>query len=256
MSERTLSNMIGYVRRSMPVLLVNDDKEPLGDLHPNGFYSALRTPEDCRRACALHPEGHPAVVTGPTSGLTVLDADGREGAEALDELGRELGPLPPTTMVATRRGMHYWFATATQELPSRIGLKPMLDVKSFGGYVVAPPAQINGARWRFVSGKTPPAPLPASWIKHLRDKPTGKGRVPVGKWTEILTLRKLTEGERNDQLTRLTGHLVAHGLDPDVVYGLMLAVDTTRCAPALGSSDVERIVGSITGRELRKRRSS
>lgn len=247
-----LDNAIGFTRRSMPVLLVNDDKEPLGDLHPNGFYSSLRTTEDCRRACAIHPEAKLAVLTGPPSGLTVLDVDGLDGSLALDELQAELGPLPLTTMVATPRGAHMWFWTAAQEIPSRVGLRPKLDVKSFGGYVVCPPSQINGARYRYAC-RVKPATLPQRWIERIRDTPTANGRVPTERWTEILTLRRLTEGERNDRLTRLAGHLLAHGLDPGVVLGLVLAVDTTRCTPALGSAEVERIVASIAGREARKR---
>jgi Bifunctional DNA primase/polymerase, N-terminal/Primase C terminal 1 (PriCT-1) len=246
-----LTTAIGFVRRSMPVLLVGEDKAPLGDLHPNGLHTPLRTPEDCRRACAMHPEGQLAVVTGPVSGLTVLDADGIDGAAALDDLADELGRLPSTTMVLTPRpGMHYWTWTAAQEISSRIGLKPKLDVKSSGGYVLVPPSTINGVAYRFVSGKTRPAPLPPRWLERLRAPATSDDD---RHWSEILDLSKVVEGERDDRLTRLAGHLIAHGIGRDTVLWLLMMVDAARCDPPLGRRNVKRIVKSIAGREAKKR---
>jgi hypothetical protein len=252
MSHSVLDNAIGYVRRSIPVLLVNDEKEPLGDLHPNGFHSALRTPEDCRRACAMHPEGKLAVVTGPASGLTVFDVDGLDGASALGELEQELGPLPPTTLVATPRpGLHHWFATGADEIGCRIGLGPRLDVKSSGGYVLAPPSVIAGRPYRFVS-RHAPAPLPHPWRERLRSSPPRRSRVDAGEWLDLLASRALSEGTRNDRLTRLVGHLLAHHVNAAVVLALALAVNARCCAPPLAEAEVESIVTSIAGREARK----
>jgi hypothetical protein len=252
MSHSILDNAIGYVRRAIPVLLVNDDKQPLGDLHPNGFHSALRTPEDCRRACAMHPDGKLAVVTGPASGLTVIDVDGLDGASALGELERQLGPLPSTTLVATPRpGLHHWFATGAEEIASRIGLAPRLDVKSSGGYVLAPPSVIAGEAYRFVL-RHAPAPLPQPWRERLRSAPPRRRRVDVGEWLDLLASRALSEGTRNDRLTRLVGHLLGHAIDPGVTLALALAVNARCCAPPLDDREVERIVTSIAGREARK----
>ena len=252
MSHSILDNAIGYVRRAMPVLLVNGDKQPLGDLHPNGFHSPLRTPEDCRRACAVHPEGNLAVVTGPASGLTVIDVDGFDGASSIGELERELSPLPSTTIVATPRpGLHYWLWTGSEAIASRIGLGPSLDVKSSGGYVLAPPSAVGGKAYRFVS-RCKPAPLPGPWLECLRETPKRNGRLDPGRWVDLLAAGALTEGMRNDRLTRFVGYLLARHVDPGVVLGIALVVNARCCSPPLDAPEVERIVGSIAGREARK----
>jgi hypothetical protein len=61
------------------------------------------------------------------------------------------------------------------------------------------------------------------------------------------------EGQRNQQLTRLTGHLLRHFVNPFVAQQLVASFNATHCRPPLPLKDVECIVNSIAGRELRRR---
>jgi len=76
------------------------------------------------------------IVTGRISGITVLDCDTPE-AEAL---ARKLG-MPPTYSVKTGKGRHFYFEyePGTRNFQKRDDL-PGIDLRSDGGYVVAPPS--------------------------------------------------------------------------------------------------------------------
>jgi hypothetical protein len=55
----------------------------------------------------------------------------------------------------------------------------------------------------------------------------------------------VTEGRRNETVASFTGHLLWHGIDPDVVMELMLAWNHVRCRPPLDDEEVIRTVRSI-----------
>jgi hypothetical protein len=63
------------------------------------------------------------------------------------------------------------------------------------------------------------------------------------------------EGERNNSIASLAGHLLWHGVDPKVTLDLMLCWNATRCRPPLGEDEVGRIVDSIVRIHLEGRES-
>ncbi len=93
-----------------------------------------------------HRENNIGIVTGSISGITVLDCDSTE-AEAL---ARKMG-LPTTLTVKTGRGRHFYFKyePGTRNFQKRDDL-PGIDLRSDGGYVVAPPSvHPNGSTYEF-----------------------------------------------------------------------------------------------------------
>lgn len=114
------------------------------------------------------PDANVGVVTGPVSGLAVLDVDPRHGGDAaLEDLESGWGALPETVRARTGGGgRHLWFAAA-RPLPS-VDLAEGVELKATGGMVVAPPSlHRSGRRYRWEEGGSPsardPAPLP-EWI--------------------------------------------------------------------------------------------
>jgi hypothetical protein len=61
------------------------------------------------------------------------------------------------------------------------------------------------------------------------------------------------EGERDCTATKLTGYLLRRYIDPVVVLALMQSWNATHCTPPLPAEDIERIVASIAGKELKRR---
>jgi hypothetical protein len=107
-----------------------------------------------------------------------IDADGPEGEHSLSTLQQQHGPLPPTVAVRTGSGGYHLFYRAPPERTVRNSagkLGPKLDVRSTGGYVVAPPSiHPNGRPYAFLPGcapwEMPPAGAPA-WLIDLLDPP-------------------------------------------------------------------------------------
>jgi hypothetical protein len=61
-------------------------------------------------------------------------------------------------------------------------------------------------------------------------------------------------GERNRRLTRLAGYLLRHYIDIEVTAELLHVVNTVRCKPPLPGTEVDTIIESVAGLELRRRR--
>jgi hypothetical protein len=53
------------------------------------------------------------------------------------------------------------------------------------------------------------------------------------------------EGERNSSVASLTGHLLWHEVDPEIVLELMLGWNRLRCHPPLDDDEVAQVVRNI-----------
>lgn len=196
----------------------------------------------------LHrPDANVGIVTGALSSLIVLDVDPQHGgAESLAALERAHAPLPPTVEALTGGGgRHLYFRHPGGLVRNRAGLRPGVDLRGDGGYVVAPPSlHPSGRRYAWRPGAAPadlaPAPLPL-WL-------LGRGGGRLGRsladWRQLVR-EGVPEGQRNDTLASLTGHLLWHGVDPDVALELLLAWNRQRCRPPLDDAEVAQVVRNI-----------
>lgn len=194
------------------------------------------------------PDANVAVVTGVVSGLVVLDLDPRHGAaESLQRLQREHGPIGETVEAVTGGGgRHLYFAHPGEIVRNRVGLAPGVDLRGDGGYVVAPPSvHASGApyRWTCSPDVFPLASLPA-WLVRLLSGGSHRAR-PLTEWRGLVR-EGVAEGERNDTIASLAGHLLWHDIDPEVAAELLLAWNAARCRPPLDEAEVLRTVASIT----------
>lgn len=193
------------------------------------------------------PEANVGIVTGRASRLVVVDVDARHGGlESLAELEREHGALPRTVEAATGGGgRHLYFAHPGRAVPNRVGAAPGIDLRGDGGCVVAPPSvHPSGRRYAWVRapGEAPLAPLPA-WL-HANPHPDRRTGHSLEHWRRLVR-EGVPEGERNATLASLTGHLLWHGLDPEIALELALAWNRTRCRPPLSDEEAARVVESI-----------
>lgn len=179
------------------------------------------------------------IVTGPTSGVVVLDVDGDEGKALLKKHGH-----PPTPMVATSKGLHLYFKDPG-ELPTSIRFAPDLDLKSRGGYVAAPPTV--GREWIIGPDECPIADLPEWVIERIRLR----GPKARFEWGE-----DIPNGERNKRLTSLAGKLRYAGLDARSILSTLVVENEARCKPPLDADEVRKIAESIGSYEPGKPPSS
>jgi hypothetical protein len=120
-----------------------------------------------------HPEANIGIQTGASAGIVVIDIDPRHGGdEALAELVREHGDLPATVEALTGGGgRHLIFKHPGGAVRNRSNMRPGIDVRGDGGYIVAPPSNhASGGRYRWREGHGPqeitPAEMPA-WLLAL-----------------------------------------------------------------------------------------
>jgi len=149
----------------------------------------------CRRDCGRNAGKHPLTAHGkddattdpgqvaawwarwpganvgirPPAGVIVLDVDPRNGGStALLALTREHGQLPATLTARTGSGgLHIWLSYGGR---TRGQLCRGVDIKTHGGYVVAPPSMhASGRRYEWLA-VLPTAPAPR-WVRQLLDPP-------------------------------------------------------------------------------------
>jgi hypothetical protein len=88
-----------------------------------------------------------------------------------------------------------------------------------------------------------PVSLPG-WLLHSAPEDTAGHGHPLVYWQRLLR-EGVAEGARNNTLASLTGHLLRHGVDPEVTAELLLSWNVARCRPPLDEAEVIRTVESI-----------
>lgn len=200
---------------------------------------------------ARWPRCNLGVVTGRVSGLVVLDVDpAHDGTASLEALEVAHAPLPPTQETRTGGGgRHLYFRHPGGNVRNRAAIAPGLDVRGDGGYVVAPPSiHPSGAPYEWLTGRGPQdipcAALPGWLLTRITEGGGASGGHGPGYWRAFVR-DGVAEGERNATVASITGHLLWHGVDPDVIAELLLAWNAARCRPPLPDDEVLRTVKSI-----------
>jgi hypothetical protein len=218
----------------------NAGKHPVGALVPHGLKDATSDAATIRRWWQRHPDANVAIITGAESGLVVLDADGGDGLVALKALG-----TPATTWLSkTGRGYQQFFSHpgGATRIGNRAGLRPDLDVRGDGGYVVVPPSRhASGRRYEWL---TPPdrmelALVPADVLK-LLSAPTANG-----DGLRYADPRAIPEGRRNDALYREGRSLAVKGWSREAIAVALLALNREQCTPPLPETEVRAIAEHV-----------
>jgi hypothetical protein len=205
-----------------------------------------------------NPDYNIGIATGAASGLFVVDLDGDGADDGDDELRRLIerhGKLPPTVEVITTRGRHLWFRYPNVPVRNSAGkVAPGIDVRGDGGYVLAPPSvHPSGKRYCWSVDSTPTIAEAPTWLIHLIAAPaSGNGATAPSEWHTLIT-DGVVEGRRDCTIAKLAGLLLRRFIDPIVTLELLRSWNATHCSPPLPPQDIERIVDSIAGRELRRR---
>lgn len=148
-----LDAAIAYARRGWRVLpLRRRDKRPLTS---HGLKDATTDVAVITKWWTDTPEANLGVVTGPESGVWVVDADGQAGIGALTRLAGAHGGLHCATVVQTGGdGQHLYFQWPAEGRVSnraKIGGVP-IDCRGMNGYVVAPPSiHQSGQEYRWLA---------------------------------------------------------------------------------------------------------
>lgn len=153
-------------------------KAPNSGKHPatqNGLKAATDN-SDTIRSWFEKTNWNVAIATGAGSKIWVLDIDGAQGEESLNNLEKINGKLPLTMESTTGRGRHLIFKHTGEEIrnsASKIGLK--IDARGDGGYIVAPPSRhYSGAVYTMGGGALEYAP---DWLFDLAHRDKAKAEI-------------------------------------------------------------------------------
>lgn len=134
-----------YAKRGWPVFpCLPNGKQP----HiKNGFYQATTDLQRIKDWWDKHPDSNIGLPTGHH--FDVIDLDGPEGLQSIQGMN-----LPEIHgKVSTPRGFHLYILPTGKG--NRAGIKPGVDYRGEGGYVMAPPSQLDLKRWSWVIQPSP-----------------------------------------------------------------------------------------------------
>ena len=90
------------------------------------------------------------------------------------------------------------------------------------------------------------------WLLSLIASTASACATPPSEWQRLVT-DGVSEGARNDNVARLTGHLLRRYIDGHVALELVRCWNAARCRPPLTDGEITQIVNSIAGKELKRR---
>ncbi len=219
--------------------------------HPltqNGVKDVSADPDIIAAWWQRWPTANVGVATGAVSGFFVLDVDGDAGAESLRELEAQHGKLPDTVEQLTGGGgRHVLFRMPKHAVKNAVALRDGLDIRGDGGYIVVAPSVHSSGRqyaWELSSrpGEVPLADAP-EWLLTMLKSPV-KGAKPAQNWED-----DIPEGQRNAELAKRAGTLLARGIPAAEVLTMVGAVNAKHCKPPVSDAEVATIVRSIAARE-------
>ncbi len=192
------------------------------------------------------PRANVGIVTGPESGLVVLDVDPKHGGDAsFSALERESPDAFRTVRARSGGGgLHLYFKYQSGVKNSQSILGRGLDVRSSRGNIVAPGSRhVSGDAYAWIEGARPDQieimPWPALPLLRPSRQSTAAKSSPHSP-DDVFS-----PGERNSQLTRVAGAMRRKGLSSEEILPSLMACNLRRCLPPLEDTEVKRIARSI-----------
>jgi hypothetical protein len=220
----------------------------------DGFQSATRDPERVVSYWSKNPDANVGVATGKPSNIVVIDVDGDDSLDAMSHL-RSLesayGDLPPTLSAVTPSGgQHFYFAWPGVPIYNRTGLKPGIDVRGDGGYVLVKPSEVDGRPYEW-DERVAIAELPEWLLRPLLEEQRKLAKsLGSQDWAKIISAGA-DQGQRNDRLCKVVGHLFHRGHGPQEVMSWARVLNAN-VRPPLDDRELEKIVQSIAKRHQRQ----
>ncbi len=180
--DKPITTALATAARGWPVFPCNPlNKRPLTE---HGFKDATTDAFQIRAWWGQHPLAMIGVPTGAATGFWVFDIDtdrtkGKDGLGSLTAMGHDLSELMDTAVACTASGGYHCLFRYDPAVPignTRGALKPFLDVRGEGGYViVAGSRRADGAAYTWLN---PPdeneiSDAPAWLLEAIGRPPTG-----------------------------------------------------------------------------------
>lgn len=178
------------------------------------------------------------IVTGPLSNLTVVDTDNENGIKVISDM-LPFGFNCPKVRTP-RGGVHFYFQYEPR-LRNQQGIIPGIDVRSEGGFVVAPPSigpNGNGYEWIEPIGDTGVPKIPEEVVSFILRGRNPSGGNPPGRSSGILD-----QGSRDNTLFYVALKLAKAGAEKSYVEEVIIGLAKS-CNPPFGLGEAKKKVDS------------
>jgi putative DNA primase/helicase len=215
----------------------------------HGFKDASLDETTIRKWYVALPHCNVGIATGRESGILVLDVDPAHGGD--ESLATLVGTEPEPATITVHSGgggRHLYFSLPEGEILSRVGIRPGLDIRSSGGYIVAPPSvHASGVNYEFEPNRSPAEIGLSSVPDWLLDTLAETHPHPAGGSLPVRTATgKVGQGRRNDHLTRVAGTLRRIGTSRDGILAALRQENSSICDPPLPDTEVQRVAKSVS----------
>lgn len=233
---------LDYLSRGLSILPLAKDKKPL--MPWQEFQTRKPTELEVHQWFKQWPEANIGIVTGKISNLTVIDCDSQLAIEYFYS-----GYKGKTPNVKTPKGMHFYFAYQ-EGVRNTARLTDHIDVRSEGGYIVAPPS-INGSgnAYRFINDLN--IALDSFYncflYKHYKE---GKSQESPQVTTSHIFFQK---GTRDEDLFHVANCLVK-GHAENGLTQQVLEILAENCNPPFDKSEIAAKIKSAFDRAERRER--
>ena len=148
--SQLLKAALWYCRKGYSIIPVGAGEDRKRPLVAWEQYQHERPTEDqIRQWWSKWPDANVAIITGPISGIMVVDCDKPEAVAAINEFSPDslVQPISETP----RAGQHF-YSKHRPGLITRAGVLDGIDVRTDGGYVLVPPSSNAKGEYRWLEG--------------------------------------------------------------------------------------------------------
>lgn len=215
-------------------------KEPLT---AHGCRDASTDENQIKKWWQQYPNANIGLVMG--NGFIAIDLDvdedrGVNGYRVLCDWQRENGELPDTILSITGRGGYHMIFRTEKDYKNAVGLYDGVDVRSNGGYIIAPPSiHPNGNRYEWEQA---PDEYQIAQADNLVERFLQGERQETQE--RFSSPEVIPEGERNATLFKMACSLQAKGFSEPAIRAAVEAENIAKCHPSLGSREIDTIVKS------------
>lgn len=245
-----LPTALAFLQRGWSVIPVGLDKRPL--ILWKEYQSRMATPDELVKWFTDYPEAQIGVVTGEISNLTVIDV----------EVDGDFGVVTDQTLTVETggKGRHFYFQYE-KEFKNAVRVFPSVDVRSEGGYVVAPLSRTQKGAY------TPLNDLPVAKMSSGTKEAFLEANRRQKPWFVDSSLPRVEsydqkspeysgslEGGRNDSMTKYAGtlHAKLHQSLWASIGMQMFEEANRKNSPPLSQYELSIIWNSISQRELQQ----
>lgn len=188
-----------------------------------------------------------------TNDFAVVDVDFRHGGEYSLTLIEEIyGEFPKNLKVRTGNGFHIYTTSILGSSVKSLGYQG-IDVRSKGGYVVAPISQHRTGKYYEWESLSIPETLPNTFLDDIQKKRSkasvkinsnedSKDRL-VNTFSSNLVIH---DGDRNDTLFRIASSERGRGKEHYEILQLIEKINAVNCQPPLSSDELKNIAESAS----------